>query len=171
MYSKWFIDLFAKRGTPLANLGKNNYNSGTIQMQYSNNTAGPTDYLIVAVFMAGQLSVFGDGLCQLHHGSSVVKPLMLHIIWAAVNRITRNGVSIGPEERLGVYEALKAVTINASYEYFEEDIKGTIGQGKLADLVILDKNPLEIDPMNIKDIQVVEMIKEGESLFKNDGNE
>jgi len=88
-----------------------------------------------------------------------------------VNRIIRNRVTIGSEERIGVYDALKAVIINAAYEYFEEDIKGTIEEGKLVDLVILDKNPLEVDSMDIKDIQVVETIKEGESLFKNDENE
>jgi len=80
---------------------------------------------------------------------------MLHTIWCAVNRITRNGVSIGQEETIGVYDALKAVTINAAYAYFEEDIKGTVEEGKLADLVILDRNPLEVDPYEIKDIKVI----------------
>jgi len=116
-------------------------------------------------------SALDRGLCiNLHQDSPVVKPLMLHTIWAAVNRITRNGVAIGPKERIGVYDALKAVTINAAYEYFEEDLKGTIEKGKLADLVVLDKNPLEVDPMAIKDIQVVETIKEGVTLYRNDGN-
>ncbi|PJH58641.1 amidohydrolase, partial [Salmonella enterica subsp. enterica serovar Typhimurium] len=105
-------------------------------------------------------SALDRGLCfNLHQDSPVVKPLMLHTIWAAVNRITRNGVAIGPKERIGVYDALKAVTINAAYEYFEEDLKGTIEKGKLADLVVLDKNPLEVDPMAIKDIQVVRILK------------
>jgi len=117
-------------------------------------------------------SALDRGLCiNLHQDSPVVKPLMPHTVWAAVNRITRNGVTIGPEERIEVYDALKAVTINATYEYFEEDIKGTIEEGKLADLVILDKNPLEVDPMVIKDIQVVETIKEGVTLYKNDESE
>lgn len=111
-------------------------------------------------------SAFERGLVvNFHQDSPVVKPLMLHTIWAAVNRITRNGVSIGPEERVSVYEALKAVTINAAYAYFEENIKGTIEKGKLADLVILDKNPLEVEPDEIKDIQVLETIKEGVKLY------
>lgn len=101
-----------------------------------------------------------------HQDSPVVKPLMLHTIWSAVNRITRNGVSIGPEERVSVYDALKAVTINAAYAYFEEDIKGTIEEGKLADLVILDKNPLEVNSYDIKEITVLETIKEGVTLYR-----
>jgi len=107
-----------------------------------------------------------DLVVNFHQDSPVVKPLMLHTVWAAVNRETRNGVSIGPEQRIGVYDALKAVTINAAYAYFEEDIKGTIEEGKLADLVVLDENPLAVDPYHIKDIQVMETLKEGETLYK-----
>ncbi len=94
-----------------------------------------------------------------------MKPDMLHTIWCAVNRQTRNGVDIGPEECVSVYEALKAVTINAAYQYFEEDYKGSLEEGKLADLVILDKNPLKVDKMDIKDIQVLETLKDGETIF------
>ena len=63
-------------------------------------------------------------------------------------------------------EAIKAVTINGAYQYFEEDKKGSIEAGKLADLVILDKNPLTVDPQNIENIKVVETIKEGNTIFK-----
>ena len=63
-------------------------------------------------------------------------------------------------------EAIKAVTINGAYQYFEEDKKGSIEAGKLADLVILDKNPLTVDPQNIENIKVVETIKEGNAIFK-----
>ena len=84
----------------------------------------------------------------------------------ADNRITKNGVLLGEEERVSPLDALKAVTKNAAYQYFEEDIKGTLKEGKLADLVILDKNILKVDPMEIKDIQVLETIKEGETIFK-----
>jgi len=63
-------------------------------------------------------------------------------------------------------EALKAITIHAAYQYHEEDRKGSIRKGKLADLVILDKNPLSVAPDEIKDIVVVETIKEGTSVFK-----
>lgn len=114
-------------------------------------------------------SAFDRGLMvNFHQDSPVVKPNMLHTIWCAVNRITRKGVSIGLEERVSVYDALKALTINAAYAYFEEDTKGSIKQGKLADFVILDKNPLKVDKMSIKDIQVLETIKEGETIYNVD---
>ena len=101
-----------------------------------------------------------------HQDSPVIEPNMLETIWCAVNRITKNGVLLGNDERISPLDALKAVTKNAAYQYFEEDIKGTLKEGKLADLVILDKNILKVDPMKIKDIQVVETIKEGETIFK-----
>ena len=55
---------------------------------------------------------------------------------------------------------------NAAYQYFEEDIKGTIKENKLADLVILDKNPLKVDVDDIRNIKVVETFKEGNSIYK-----
>jgi len=112
-------------------------------------------------------SALDRGLCiNLHQDSPVTKPLMLHSMWCAVNRISRSGKVIGPEQCIDVYDALKAVTINAAFAYFEESIKGSLKAGKLADLVILDKNPLTVDKMEIKDIRVLETIKEGNTIWK-----
>ena len=102
----------------------------------------------------------------LHQDAPVIRPDMLETIWCAVNRITRNGVLLGGDERLSPIDALKGVTKNAAYQYFEEDIKGTIREGKLADLVILDNNILKVNPMEIRNIQVLETIKEGKTIFK-----
>ena len=65
-----------------------------------------------------------------------------------------------------MYDALKAVTINAAYQYSEEESKGSIKEGKRADLVVLDKSPLEVDQMEIKDIKVLETIKDGKTIYK-----
>jgi len=54
----------------------------------------------------------------------------------------------------------------AAYQLKEEKTKGTLEAGKLADLVILEKNPLAVDPLTIKDIAVVETIKEGKTVFR-----
>lgn len=62
-------------------------------------------------------------------------------------------------------EALKGITINGAYQIFEEDKKGSITEGKLADLVILGENPLTVPSDKIKDIPVLETIKEGESIY------
>ena len=100
-----------------------------------------------------------------HTDTPVTKPDMLHSVWSAVNRISRKGVLVGADQRIGVYDALKGVTINAAYEYFEENEKGSIKAGKRADLVILSANPLKVDPMAIKDIKVLETVKDGETVY------
>jgi predicted amidohydrolase YtcJ len=101
-----------------------------------------------------------------HHDAPVTPADMLVPIWAAVNRVTANGEVLGPEQRIPAIEAIRAATINGAYQLFEEGTKGSIEVGKLADFVVLSDNPLEIDPMTIKDIQVVETIKEGRTIFK-----
>lgn len=101
-----------------------------------------------------------------HTDTPVVHPDIFHTIWTAVNRITRNGVPCGPEQRIDVYDALKGVTINAAYAYYEEDRKGSIKQGKVADLIIVDNNPLTVDSMEIKDIQVLATFKDGLLLYR-----
>lgn len=105
-----------------------------------------------------------DILYTLHQDAPVIEPNMLENIWCAVNRITKNGILLGEGEKVKAIDALKAVTQNAAYQYFEEDIKGTIKEGKLADLVILDKNILKVDPMDIRNIKIIETIKDGRTI-------
>ena len=102
----------------------------------------------------------------IHTDAPVALPNLMRVIWTAVNRTSRSGAIIGENERLTPYEALKAITAWSAYQHFEEDTKGSLEKGKLADLVILDQNPLKVAPDVIKDIQVMETIKEGETLFK-----
>ncbi len=101
-----------------------------------------------------------------HQDSPVLKPDMMQTVWCAVNRITRKGAEIGKEQSISVFDALKGITTYAAYAYHEEDKKGTIEVGKLADLVILDKNPLKADPRELMDIVVEETIKEGKTLYR-----
>lgn len=96
-----------------------------------------------------------------HQDTPVTKPDMLHSVWCAVNRITRNGQPIGQDQCISTYDALKGITIHAAYEYHEEDRKGTLEAGKNADMVILDKNPLKVDKKEIKDIRIVQTICKG----------
>lgn len=100
-----------------------------------------------------------------HHDAPVVFPNSTMVLYTAVNRMSRSGDVIGPNERISPYNALRSLTSWAAYQYFEEDSKGTLEQGKLADLVILDKNPLKVDPKKIKDIQVLQTIKEGNVVY------
>lgn len=105
-------------------------------------------------------------LYTFHQDSPVIMPNMLETVWCAVNRISKNGVIMGENQRLSPLDALKGVTINAAFQYSEENKKGSIKEGKLADLIILDNNPLKVDPMEIKNIKILETIKEGKTLYK-----
>ncbi|WP_281544210.1 amidohydrolase [Grimontia sp. SpTr1] len=102
----------------------------------------------------------------IHMDAPVAFPDQLLNMWTAVNRVTRSGEVLGEYHRITPYQALEAVTKTAAYQNFEEDEKGTIEVGKRADLVVLDKNPLAVEPMEIKDIQVLETIKDGNTVFK-----
>ena len=93
-------------------------------------------------------------------------PSILALVDSGVNRLSGSGRVIGPDERITPYQALRAVTATAAYQLKEEKTKGTLEAGKLADLVILEKNPLAVEPTTIKDIAVVETIKEGKTVWR-----
>jgi predicted amidohydrolase YtcJ len=93
-------------------------------------------------------------------------PSILALVDAGVNRMSGSGQVIGPDERITPYQALRAVTATAAYQLKEEKTKGTLEVGKLADLVILEKNPLTVEPATIKDIAVIETIKEGKTVWR-----
>lgn len=120
-----------------------------------------------ASFISPMKTAIAKGLYPTNHTDFNVVPIdQMFVLWTAVNRISRNGIVIGADERVTPYQALQAITTNVAYQYFEENSKGSLKAGKLADLVILDKNPLKVEAMKIKDILVVETFKEGKSIFK-----
>jgi predicted amidohydrolase YtcJ len=102
----------------------------------------------------------------IHTDAPVALPNLMRVLWTATNRISRSGKIIGKNERLTPYEALKCITEWSAYQHFEEDNKGTLEVGKLADLVILNANPLKVKLNDIKDIVVIETIKEGVTVYK-----
>jgi predicted amidohydrolase YtcJ len=101
-----------------------------------------------------------------HHDAPVAFPDALRVLHSTVNRVSRSGDVIGPEQRVSPYVALKSITEWAAYQGFEEKLKGTLSVGKLADFVIMDKNPLKINPMTITDISINATIKEGKTIYK-----
>lgn len=103
---------------------------------------------------------------SLHNDAPVTPVSPLMSIWSAVNRLTAGGDSMGPELRISVPEALRAVTIDAAWQNFEEEIKGSIEIGKLADFAVLEDNPLEVDPLKIKDIEVLQTIVGGQTVYE-----
>ncbi|MVO17579.1 amidohydrolase [Parasedimentitalea huanghaiensis] len=90
---------------------------------------------------------------------AAASPLLL--MWSAVNRITAEGTVAGPELRVDLETALKAVTLDAAYTLQMEDEIGSIEVGKLANLTVLEQNPYEVDLMALKDIPVWGTIFEG----------
>jgi len=100
-----------------------------------------------------------------HHDSPVAFPDSMRVLDATVNRVTRSGKVLGPDQRVSPLVALKAQTIWSAYQHFEEKTKGSIEVGKLADFTLLDQNPLAIDPLKISGVKVLETIKEGKSVY------
>ena len=102
---------------------------------------------------------------SIHSDAPVIFPDSMQLLATAVNRTTRTGHVLGPQHRLTPLVALKAMTLWPAYQHFEEKTKGSLEVGKLADLVILDQNPLTVDPKTINQIKIIETIKEGVTVF------
>jgi len=119
-----------------------------------------------AAFISPMKSARNLGIRPTNHTDFNVSPLdQIFTIHTAVNRSTRSGGTLGPDERIGPLEALEAITIDGARMYGEEATKGSIEPGKLADLVVLSANPLTVPPATIKDIRVEETIKEGRTAW------
>ena len=121
----------------------------------------------------GRVSACGDaaraGLpFTLHTDTPVLRPNLLEAAWCAVNRVTKAGAQLDEDQKVTPYQAMRAITFNGAYQYGEEADKGTLEAGKLADLVVLDRNPLAVDPREIRDIKVLATIKEGEVIYRRD---
>lgn len=102
---------------------------------------------------------------SIHSDAPVTFPNSMRILDSAVNRVTRTGKVLGEEHRLLPLDALKAMTIHAAYQHFEESIKGSIEVGKQADFVVLDQNPLTVSPMEIKNIRILQTINDDQLIY------
>ena len=89
------------------------------------------------------------------HSDAPVTPLgPLFTAWCAVNRKTASGRTLGEQEKISVADALHAVTIGAAYTIKLDHLVGSIESGKFADFAVLEDNPYEVAPENLKDVQV-----------------
>jgi predicted amidohydrolase YtcJ len=102
---------------------------------------------------------------SIHHDAPVTFPNAMRVFDSAVNRTTRSGYVLGPGQRLSPEVALKAMTLWPAYQHFEDDTKGSLEVGKSADLAILSSNPLAVRRDTIKDIKVLETIKDGLTVY------
>jgi len=96
-----------------------------------------------------------------HSDAPVTPPMPLFAAWCAVNRVTTNGGVLGPEHRIGVPEALHAITAGAAYLLRMEHEIGTISPGKRADFAVLGEDPLAVAPIDLKDVPVTATVLGG----------
>jgi hypothetical protein len=89
----------------------------------------------------------------------------MRVLDATVTRRSRSGDIIGPTQRVDVITGLKALTIWAAYQQFEESSKGSLEAGKIADFAILSADPTAVDPETIDRIRVLETVKEGVTVY------
>lgn len=107
-----------------------------------------------------------DIVFTFHQDSPVIEPNMLETISCAVNRVTKDNIQLAQSECITPMQAINAVTQNAAYQYFEENIKGSITPGKKADMIILNDNPLKINKQDIKNIKVLRTYKDGNLVYE-----
>ncbi|HYO68397.1 MAG TPA: amidohydrolase, partial [Archangium sp.] len=112
-----------------------------------------------------------DGEARLAFGSDwyVAPPTPLEGIYAAVTRRTLDDKNPGgwvPEQRIGVEDALRAYTLGGAHASFEEQEKGTLEPGKLADLVLIDRDLTRVPPETIRDAKVVLTVVGGQAVFE-----
>ena len=103
-----------------------------------------------------------------HNDAPVVPPDMIRLLWSTTNRKTRSGKVLGEEQKISTYSALEAMTINAAFQHFEDDIKGSIEVGKLADLVVLSEDPLSIPVNELLELKIMATYSHGKEIFKNE---
>jgi predicted amidohydrolase YtcJ len=92
------------------------------------------------------------------------EPMMA--LQSSVTRTDMNGNLLGPKQRISVGEALRVATVNGAYASYDEDVKGSIEAGKLADLVVLGRDPFKVDPFEIIDIPVERTMVSGRWVFE-----
>lgn len=100
----------------------------------------------------------------IHNDAAVTPTRPLHLMHTTVNRKTLSGRVLGEEQRISAQSALRAHTINAAWQVFQENERGSIEAGKLADLVILDQNPMDV-PDAIDEISIIETLRRGKPVW------
>ncbi len=130
---------------------------------HRNYVAGPE----MAAHISPCRAALREGIRFALHNDTPVTPISpLMDVFSAVNRVTSSGFVLGEDQRIGVMDALRGVTINAARLYFLDDRLGSLEAGKLADLVILDRNPLDVPAAELRDLKVMETIVGGETIYR-----
>ncbi|MBU2677716.1 MAG: amidohydrolase [Gammaproteobacteria bacterium] len=152
------IDQYARLGISPSYFTNHTYFWGDVHLA----NRGPAQ----TAFISPLKSITEAGIPFSNHADFNVTPLdPFFILWTAMARESRNGTIIGPEQRVDAYQALRGLTTGPAWQVFEENRKGMIKEGLLADFVVLSANPVETSVDDIRDIEVLETIKEGITIF------
>lgn len=132
---------------------------------------GDTHIRNLGMERASRISPASDALrvglpMTFHQDSPVIPPDMFETLWCAANRVTKDGVVLGTDQRISVYDALAAVTTGAAWQYGEEGRKGTIAPKMEADLIVVDRNPLATAPLALRECRVLKTYKAGRLVYE-----
>ena len=100
-----------------------------------------------------------------HNDAPVVPPDTIRLLWATTNRRTRSDQVLGAEQRLSTYDALRAMTLYGAYQNFEEEAKGSLEVGKLADIAVLSENPLTLPVEDLMRLEVEATFSHGTQIY------
>ena len=129
---------------------------------HAERTLGPEKVRRISAMADG----FRHGVHPSMHNDPPVTPVNpIFNMWIAVNRTSSTGEIYGADQAITPEQALAAYTINGAYQFGMEDEAGSLEAGKLADFVVLDRNPLKVDPMDIRKISVEATVLRGRQTF------
>jgi len=119
-----------------------------------------------ASFISPMKAAIDAGLVVSNHSDFNVTPLdPMLMLWTSMARTSKSGVVVGPEQRVDAYQGLQALTTGPAWQFREETRRGRIAPGLLADFVVLSADPLRTDVGKIRDIRVLETMKEGKTIY------
>jgi predicted amidohydrolase YtcJ len=85
---------------------------------------------------------------------------------SAVTRLTRTGQRMGPAQEVTIAEAIRMFTLNGAFASFEEKTKGSLSEGKLADLIVLDRDPRTVEPEELHTLRVELTMIDGRVVYE-----
>ena len=139
----------------------NPYYTTAFADKYGENGLGPQR----ADAMVRANSVLKNGISLSYHSDMPMGPSdPLYLVWCGVNRITPSGRMAGPDQRISVEQALRAITIDAAYSWRKEDQIGSLAPGKIANLTVLEQDPFEVAAEKLKDIPIWGTVFEGRAF-------
>ncbi|MEM7077676.1 MAG: amidohydrolase [Pseudomonadota bacterium] len=100
-----------------------------------------------------------------HNDTPIVPPDMVRLLWATTNRLTRSGKVLGAQQRISAYQALLGMTRFAAVQGFEDNTKGTLTPGKVADMTVFSQDPTALDPQDLLQLHIESTWSRGRQVY------